>query len=144
MDLCEFFTPDGSQPISYEEARAYFRRDPALSWAAYVAGALVVLMREKGLRPSDGISVLVSSAVPPGKGVSSSAALEVATMVALAAAYGVALEGRELALLCQKVENLVVGECWTRSHKPDLVSPPNCIALFVEGTSPSLPSSLSR
>jgi L-arabinokinase len=37
-----------------------------------------------------------------GKGVSSSAALEVAVMTALAAAHGVALGGRELALLCQK------------------------------------------
>jgi len=39
----------------------------------------------------------------PGKGVSSSAALEVSVMSALAAAHGVALGGRELALLCQKV-----------------------------------------
>lgn len=73
------------------------------SWAAYVAGALVVLMHEKGCRFTDGISILVSSAVPEGKGVSSSAAVEVSIMQALAAAHGVHLEGRELALLCQKV-----------------------------------------
>jgi galactokinase len=72
------------------------------SWAAYVAGALVVLMRERGARFADGISMLVASAVPEGKGVSSSAALEVAVMSALAAAHGIALDGRELALLCQK------------------------------------------
>jgi galactokinase len=40
---------------------------------------------------------------PPGKGVSSSAALEVSVMTALAAAHGLELGGRELALLCQKV-----------------------------------------
>jgi L-arabinokinase len=53
--------------------------------------------------------VLVSSRVPPGKGVSSSAALEVASMSAAAAAFHLDLEPRELALLCQRVENLVVG-----------------------------------
>ena len=72
------------------------------SWAAYVAGALVVLMRERGARFADGISMLIASAVPEGKGVSSSAALEVAVMSALAAALGIVLDGRELALLCQK------------------------------------------
>jgi L-arabinokinase len=41
--------------------------------------------------------------------VSSSAAIEVAGLFALAAAAGFALEGREAALLCQRVENLVVG-----------------------------------
>ena len=56
-----------------------------------------------------GIAMLVSSEVPEGKGVSSSAAVEIASMQALAEAHGVLLTGRELALLCQKVENLVVG-----------------------------------
>jgi L-arabinokinase len=40
---------------------------------------------------------------------SSSAALEVAALHAMAVAFGVSLEPRELALLCQKVENQVVG-----------------------------------
>lgn len=48
--------------------------------------------------------------MPEGKGVSSSAAVEVAAMSALAAAHGLRLDGRTLALLCQKVENHVVGE----------------------------------
>lgn len=63
----------------------------------------MVLMRELGVPFSDGLSILVSSAVPEGKGVSSSAAVEVATMQALAAAHDIQLEGRQLALLCQKV-----------------------------------------
>jgi hypothetical protein len=45
-----------------------------------------------------------------GKGVSSSAAVEVAVMSALASAHALDLPGRDLALLCQKVENLV-GSC---------------------------------
>jgi len=47
------------------------------SWAAYVAGALLVLMHEEGHTFDRGVSLLVSSEVPDGKGVSSSAALEV-------------------------------------------------------------------
>ncbi|GFH20325.1 uncharacterized protein HaLaN_17428 [Haematococcus lacustris] len=50
--------------------------------------------------------------VPEGKGVSSSAAVEVAVMQALLAACGQGqgqVPGRQLALLCQRVENLVVG-----------------------------------
>lgn len=73
-----------------------------------MAGAIVVLMHEAGLRFHDGITVLVSSAVPEGLGVSSSAALEVATMQALATAHGLQLDGRELALLCQKVRSRAV------------------------------------
>jgi hypothetical protein len=45
-----------------------------------------------------------------GKGVSSSAALEVSVMAAVAAAHGINLGGREVALLCQKVE--VGRKCW--------------------------------
>lgn len=41
---------------------------------------------------------------PAGKGVSSSAALEVSIMSAVAAAHDVELHERELALLCQKAE----------------------------------------
>ncbi|MEJ7712653.1 MAG: hypothetical protein WKF84_23100 [Pyrinomonadaceae bacterium] len=49
--------------------------------------------------------MLISSRVPEGKGVSSSAAIEVASMSAVCAAFGIELAPRDLALLCQKVEN---------------------------------------
>ncbi|KAL5729490.1 L-arabinokinase [Ranunculus cassubicifolius] len=107
MDLTDFM--DGDQPMSYEKAKVYFARDPSQKWAAYVAGVILVLMTELGVRFNDSISMLVSSAVPEGKGVSSSAAVEVATMSAIAAAYGLNITPRDLALLCQKVENHIVG-----------------------------------
>jgi L-arabinokinase len=56
-----------------------------------------------------GARVAVASQVPEGKGVSSSAAIEVACMYAVAAAFGMTLAPRDLALLCQKGENLVCG-----------------------------------
>ena len=66
-------------------------------------------MREKGIEFSHGAKILINSNVPEGKGVSSSAAIEVASMNAIAAAFEIGIEPRELAILCQKVENLVVG-----------------------------------
>jgi L-arabinokinase len=100
---------DVGQPIDYETARTYFRRDPARHWAAYVAGAFLVLMRERDIRFQEGARILIESRVPSGKGVSSSAAFEVAVMQAISSAFALEIEARELALLCQKVENLVVG-----------------------------------
>jgi len=92
-------------PVEYETARGFFTD----SWAAYVAGVFLVLMRERNVRFDSGANILISSRVPPGKGVSSSAALEVAVMQAVTSAFDIEIEGREKALLCQKVENLVVG-----------------------------------
>ena len=93
------------EPIEYAEAQQYFKRQ----WAAYVAGVFLVLSRELGVHFDRGARLLISSRVPEGKGVSSSAALEVATMSAVAAAFNIKIGPRELALLCQQVENLVVG-----------------------------------
>ncbi|GMN39873.1 hypothetical protein TIFTF001_009098 [Ficus carica] len=107
MDLSDFM--DGEKPISYEKAKKYFAQDPSQKWAAYVAGAILVLMTELGVRFVDSISILVASTVPEGKGVSSSASVEVATMSAIAAAHGLTVNPRDLALLCQKVENHIVG-----------------------------------
>lgn len=94
-------------PAEYEAAREFFQQNN--SWAAYVAGVFLVLMRERNVSFTSGANILISSRVPLGKGVSSSAALEVAVMQAVTEAFEIRIEGREKALLCQKVENLVVG-----------------------------------
>ncbi len=95
-------------PTEYEAARAFFTKAES-HWAAYVAGVFLVLMREKNTRFEKGASLLINSTVPEGKGVASSAALEVAVMQAVTAAFGIEMDCRELATLCQKVENLVAG-----------------------------------
>jgi galactokinase len=95
--------------LDYADARTFFAADPTKHWAAYVAGAFIVLAREHGVELSGGARILVASTLPEGRGVSSSAALEVAAMTAICAAYDVTVEPRRLALLCQKVENLIVG-----------------------------------
>ena len=94
---------------SFERLRGYFAgQDAAVAWAAYALGGLVVL-RERGAALTGGLRLLVDSAVPEGKGVSSSAALEVAALAALAELWRVPLSGPELGLACQQVENRVVG-----------------------------------
>ena len=95
------------KPLSYEQAKNLFCG--ANHWAAYVAGAFLVLMRERGVFFAQPATIAISSSVPEGKGVASSAALEVAAMRALTGAFGIELDSRDMALLCQKVENLVAG-----------------------------------
>ncbi len=102
------FYEDGF-PINYPAARSVFESDSKDRWAAYVAGTLLVLAREEALNITRGVSVLIHSEVPQGKGVSSSAALEAASMRAVLAAFSVGLEPRRTAILCQMVENLIVG-----------------------------------
>jgi len=66
------------------------------------------LQKEKSIRLI-GANVFIESKVPWGKGVSSSAALEVATMNALNHLYQLSLGREELAVLAQMAENLVAG-----------------------------------
>ncbi len=107
MPVAAFFIDE--KPIGYSAARAKFESDPNNHWAAYVAGTLLVLALEENLNIDRGVSILIHSEVPQGKGVSSSAALEAASMRAVLAAFGVELEPRRTAILCQMVENLIVG-----------------------------------
>ena len=77
-------------------------------WAVYVLGCFLVLKKEKEIS-LEGANVFIESNVPWGKGVSSSAALEVATMNALNQLYKLSLGKEELAVLAQMAENLVAG-----------------------------------
>jgi L-arabinokinase len=107
MRLADF--EENGALVSYQHARDYFKVRPEQHWAAYVAGAFLVLSRERQIKFSGGARIFINSTVPLGKGVSSSASLEAAAMQAIAAAFNISLEPNELALLCQKVENLVAG-----------------------------------
>ena len=89
----------------YESVRVMFAGDRDRHWAAYVAGAFTVLNFDF----KRGAKILISSDVPEGKGVSSSAALEVAAMTAIAAAYDIHISPQEIAFLSQRVENLIAG-----------------------------------
>ena len=82
---------------------------PEQSWALYVVGCLAVLFLDYAWQPEHSLHILIQSKVPESKGVSSSAALEVAVMSAFTKYYKIKMDGLTLSLLCQKVENIAVG-----------------------------------
>ena len=77
------------------------------SWANYPVGVIRVF-REAGFEIG-GLRLRVSSNLPPGSGLSSSAAFEVATAVAALELFDLSIEPMALAKLCQKAENEFVG-----------------------------------
>lgn len=89
--------------------------EPGRRFAGYFAGCFHVLHHHGLIDLTDpdvpGVNLAIGSTVPMGAGVSSSAAIEVATMVNLLDHYQ--LRARvgplEAAELCQRVENSVVG-----------------------------------
>ncbi|WP_150238031.1 galactokinase [Nocardiopsis quinghaiensis] len=106
--------PDGAVRFRSRQAREEFgARLPDLSpgavkgWAAYPAGALWALRGEG--HTVDGLDLLVDSTIPTGAGLSSSAALTCATVMAVASLHGADLGPAEVARLAQRVENDFVG-----------------------------------
>jgi galactokinase len=81
------------------------RGEPA--WANYVRGVVAGFQRAGTALPA--LDALVASEVPVGGGLSSSAALEVATATLLEAAAGTPLDPREKARLCRQAEHEYAG-----------------------------------
>ena len=76
-------------------------------WSDYVLG-VAVMLRQIG-HATPGASLLVRGEVPIGAGLSSSAAIEVASALALMSLNGAALPLPEVAKLCQRAENVFIG-----------------------------------
>ena len=76
-------------------------------WANYVR-AIVAALRAEGYA-SQGIDLALSSDVPQGRGLSSSAALEVALLGAFNRAFGWAIADTDIARLGQLSENVYIG-----------------------------------
>ncbi|MGI5455480.1 galactokinase [Streptomyces sp. CA-249302] len=77
------------------------------NWTAYPSG-VVWALREAGHQVT-GADVHLTSTVPSGAGLSSSAALEVVIALALNDLYELGLQRWQLARLCQRAENVYVG-----------------------------------
>ncbi len=77
------------------------------SWAAYLAGVLWVL-REAGHQVG-AITLALTSDVPLGAGLSSSAAIECAVMAAMCDLFSLSIAPMERAQLAQRAENVYVG-----------------------------------
>ncbi len=82
-------------------------RATAPHWTSYVAG-IAALLRVRGARLG-GFDMLLTSEVPVGSGLSSSASLEVSTALALAQLAGEPIDARELADLCRTAEHEFAG-----------------------------------
>ena len=76
-------------------------------WSDYPVGVAVEL--ERAGHRLRGARLQIRGEVPIGSGLSSSAAIEVATACALVANSGLKIDPRELAVLCQRAENEFVG-----------------------------------
>lgn len=95
-----FRTGDTFSLSSIEKTRQNF-------WLNYVKGVLVELQR-RGIALG-GVEALIVGDVPLGAGLSSSAALEVATARLIQQLYPFSMDPVEMALLCQAAENRFVG-----------------------------------
>lgn len=113
------FTPNHSEAITVSSDRAdgsvriplgTAPGDPdsyIAGWAGYIAG-VVWALREAG-HPVPGGAMSITSEVPIGSGLSSSAALECAVLGAIASATDARIERIEQARLAQRAENDYVG-----------------------------------
>ncbi len=80
---------------------------PKTGWASYPLGVAWALMQAG--YPLKGCSLYIAGEVPLGSGLSSSAAIEVATALALLENSDSSMDKKSLALLCQRAENEYVG-----------------------------------
>lgn len=101
---------DYGDEVAFELGEAWLdevRKDPLHPWADYVRGVFAVL-RAAGL-PVVGADMAVAGDVPQGAGLSSSAALEVATVMFAQAAGRFEVDPVEAARLARRAENEFVG-----------------------------------
>jgi galactokinase len=104
-DILEISSETNQRSISIELSN--LRPLAENAWANYPIGVIKVLLGS-GFRLG-GMRLNISSNLPLGAGLSSSAALEVATAMAAKALFGLEIEKMPLAQLCQKAENEFVG-----------------------------------
>jgi galactokinase len=83
------------------------RHHPSERWSHYERGVVVMLQREG--HAVGGFQAAIEGDVPSGAGLSSSAAVEVATATALKALFRLVIDPVHLAVLCQRAENQFVG-----------------------------------
>jgi galactokinase len=99
------FSQATDSTATIELAQPVQKAEPA--WANYVRG-VVAGFQHRGLH-IEGFDALLESTVPLGSGLSSSAALEVASATLLEAITQHTLDPIEKALLCQKAEHVFAG-----------------------------------
>ena len=86
------------------------RVNPIGHWSDYIMGVIWQLKKIKN--DLNGLNVFISSDIPIGAGMSSSAALELSTAAAIAISSSISLTHKEFALLCYRAEHdFVKSDC---------------------------------
>ncbi|MFP4351581.1 MAG: galactokinase [Puniceicoccaceae bacterium] len=101
-----FASANNPEYVVFESARTAL--ETGAGWVRYPLGVLSFL-GEAGVALPGGFDFLVSSEIPAGAGLSSSAAFELASSIAFESMAGRALEPMERVRLCRRAENEVVG-----------------------------------
>jgi galactokinase len=103
--------------------------DPAVPWTNYVRG-LAAVLQDEGY-PLTGFDGLIHSTIPFGSGLSSSAALEVATAMTFDLMAGLNIDPIRMALLCQRAENEFVGmNCGILDQYSSVMGREGCVLLL--------------
>ena len=115
-DIRMAFRPNDSRNVDlvsldFDDKHAFsldnVTRDSGPAWANYFMGVCHILQKEgHTLR---GMQAVIKGDVPLGAGLSSSAALEVASAMALCAAADLRINREKLARVCQRAENEFAG-----------------------------------
>ncbi len=97
--------------IDFDEGRSFdldaLAPGPIGHWSDYVRGVAGIARADgKAIR---GANLVIKGEVPIGAGLSSSAALEVATALALLTTSDIKIDRREVALMCQRAEHEYAG-----------------------------------
>ena len=108
LSLDDFYA-DGELK-TYAQVRELFNKDAQTAWSGYIIGGFYVLLKEGKLeRFPHGAALVLKSTIPIGAGIASSAAIEVAALMAIDKLYGLKLSERDIAQVAQIVENRIVG-----------------------------------
>jgi galactokinase len=103
-----FVFADHSRPRVTVRGRPFAPLKGGDAWVNYPLGVLVAL-EARGLPPPAGLELAVVSDLPPGAGLSSSAALELSSALAMCALQGFSLPLKETVKACREAENRFVG-----------------------------------
>lgn len=95
--------------VPFSELFHQKRLESEPGWTPYVRGVIAGLGERGSVEDLRGCRVAVSSDVPMGGGLSSSAALEVSVAIATASMCGIEVGGLELAKMCQRAERSFAG-----------------------------------
>ncbi len=103
--LFSFNFPD--EPDEFLSDELFREGGKTVKWTDYPKGVIRVLLDE-GF-DFCGADIIFDGDIPPGAGLSSSAALEVATCFAISEVFSLKIPRKQIALLSQKAENQYVG-----------------------------------